>query len=1017
MFSWGENIRDVFGLGKLKSINNTNSDNYSINFIRTKEPITQIAVGSEVAAFIRFRNDGRQLVSVGRMQEDRNETTWKLKAVDCKEKILSLSCGDAHVILLSEGGSVFCLNPSSSVPRAVGKLNPVIQVACGDQHSIALTKDGEVFAWGKNYNGQLGLGKGKPQTLSDPQHLKSLSGTPLAQITAGGDHSFALSLSGTVFGWGKNSTGQLGLGDTIDRLAPAPVTCLNPKKTILVCCGAEHTAVLTKGGIVFTFGSGRYGQLGHNSLRDELRPRLVAELWGSKVTQVVCGRDHTLAFVASHKKIYSFGRGKQGQLGNGVKIDQSVPLPVLLTQDQIDDLDVELIFAGGNHSFALCSSAPGSGKGLNDSRLRNVTLKLGDETINRWIAECDSKSWNEIKTEIKRIFSSASCLNGSFLDKSRDKHYQTSLKHSGIDLSVVRVASQNLAKKDKVLNEVKGVVMRFLLPSLNNDPIGVEDLRIYLILPELLRVLQKKQCSTDIVEGSAAAILRLNPDKLLILEGLWLTLSESYFRTVVKAFCSVTSGFFEPGAENHCFKSMTIILKVLQRLYDVNSKRHRRLPDTTFHINNVGSIFQTVQNLKSEMEEQDIEWNFGISDVDHGTYVTTRKRISDIIKLYEDGISLLKKYPFVLDTEVKLSGVWMDDLNWCKSFHQSEYGLCLKLMAVGRETLLDDTFQFLRQITCHMDDLKVKFKAENGLDYGGVSLEFFCILANELLTMNPKILEVDQESGLAWFTTDDCDITDEFYFLGMLCGKALYNQCVLNLCFPLALFKKLLGLIPTLDDLKELSPTEASGLQYVLDQDEDVVEDLYLVFMDKKQELIPNGEKVSVTSVNRKNYVDMYVDMKLNKSVQNQFAEFEQGFLKGCPIKTWKMFLPEELMLLLQGEENYEWDKLRENAKYLGFRPTDDIIQHFWNVFTEFSLEQKKTFLTFLTGTDRLPRGKSLSKLQMTITCLDCTDPDGHYPKAQTCYVKLFLPNYSSVDILRKQVLHAITHCEVFGDY
>lgn len=41
---------------------------------------------------------------------------------------------------------------------------------------------------------------------------------------------------------------------------------------------------------MFTFGSGRHGQLGHNSLRNELRPRLVAELWGAKVTQIACGR-------------------------------------------------------------------------------------------------------------------------------------------------------------------------------------------------------------------------------------------------------------------------------------------------------------------------------------------------------------------------------------------------------------------------------------------------------------------------------------------------------------------------------------------------------------------------------------------------------------------------------------------------------------------------------------------------------------------------------------------------------
>ncbi|XP_064782219.1 probable E3 ubiquitin-protein ligase HERC3 isoform X2 [Oncorhynchus masou masou] len=166
-------------------------------------------------------------------------------------------------------------------------------------------------------------------------------------------------------------------GDTTNRCAPAPVDCLNLKKTVLISCGGEHTVVLTKGSVVFTFGSGRYGQLAHNSLRDELRPRVVAQLCGLKVTQIACGRHHTLAFVRPSNKIYSFGCGEQGQLGNGVKIDQSVPLPVQLP-DQIDDQKIEHIFAGGNHSFALCT--------------------LGQE--------------------ITKMFSSASCLNGSFLDKS-----------------------------------------------------------------------------------------------------------------------------------------------------------------------------------------------------------------------------------------------------------------------------------------------------------------------------------------------------------------------------------------------------------------------------------------------------------------------------------------------------------------------------------------------------------------------------------------------------------------------
>lgn len=80
-------------------------------------------------------------------------------------------------------------------------------------HSLSfLVSDGQFFTWGQNSYGQLGLGKECPSQAS-PQRVKSLDGIPLAQVAAGGAHSFALSLSGAVFGWGKNSSGQLGLSD------------------------------------------------------------------------------------------------------------------------------------------------------------------------------------------------------------------------------------------------------------------------------------------------------------------------------------------------------------------------------------------------------------------------------------------------------------------------------------------------------------------------------------------------------------------------------------------------------------------------------------------------------------------------------------------------------------------------------------------------------------------------------------------------------------------------------------
>ncbi|XP_059190794.1 probable E3 ubiquitin-protein ligase HERC3 [Centropristis striata] len=112
------------------------------------------------------------------------------------------------------------------------------------------------------------------------------------------------------------------------------------KKTIHISCGKDHTAVLTKDGAVFTFGSGQYGQLGHNSFSNEPRPRLVAELWGSKVTKFACGRNHTLVMTDS-KRLYSFGCGEQGQLGHGEETHPSVPLPVHLPQGHIQHISTD----------------------------------------------------------------------------------------------------------------------------------------------------------------------------------------------------------------------------------------------------------------------------------------------------------------------------------------------------------------------------------------------------------------------------------------------------------------------------------------------------------------------------------------------------------------------------------------------------------------------------------------------------------------------------------------------------
>ena len=114
------------------------------------------------------------------------------------------------------------------------------------------------------------------------------------------------------------SFGQLGLGDTNNKSYPVNLKSLNTLKACYVTCGEDFTAVLTTDGGVFTFGAGMYGQLGHGTVESEYLPRKVLDLMGTEVTQIACGRCHTLCYIANSGRLYSFGLNGNGQLGIGI---------------------------------------------------------------------------------------------------------------------------------------------------------------------------------------------------------------------------------------------------------------------------------------------------------------------------------------------------------------------------------------------------------------------------------------------------------------------------------------------------------------------------------------------------------------------------------------------------------------------------------------------------------------------------------------------------------------------------
>uniref|UniRef100_A0A4W3IFD7 HECT-type E3 ubiquitin transferase n=1 Tax=Callorhinchus milii TaxID=7868 RepID=A0A4W3IFD7_CALMI len=199
------------------------------------------------------------------------------------------------------------------------------------------------------------------------------------------------------------------------------------------------------------------------------------------------------------------------------------------------------------------------------------------------------------------------------------------------------------------------------------------------------------------------------------------------------------------------------------------------------------------------------------------------------------------------------------------------------------------------------------------------------------------------------------EFDDVFRLVGILVGLALQKHFLANFRFPLALYKKLLQVQPTLDDLKELFPVVGSSLQKLLDYKYDDVEDVFCldftVMMEMNDgtpvlhELIPKGKETPVQKHNRKQFVDAYVDYVFNTSVQKHFTAFATGFRSSFPLNVVNVFQPVELRAIVHGNTEYEWKMLEEKATYNKYKPNDQTIKNFWTVFNQLPEEEKKNFL------------------------------------------------------------------------
>ncbi len=135
-------------------------------------------------------------------------------------------------------------------------------IALGDNHACALNKNGTVWCWGKNDVGEIGdnqVGSDGAGNVTAPIQVASLPSQAIA-IDAGENHSCAILVDGSLWCWGGNERGQLGVGDTHNRLVPVAVSLPGPAIEVMV--NDTQTQVLLEDGRVYASGSNNHGQLG-----------------------------------------------------------------------------------------------------------------------------------------------------------------------------------------------------------------------------------------------------------------------------------------------------------------------------------------------------------------------------------------------------------------------------------------------------------------------------------------------------------------------------------------------------------------------------------------------------------------------------------------------------------------------------------------------------------------------------------------------------------------------------------
>jgi len=326
--------------------------------------------------------------------------------------------------------------------------------------------------------------------------------------------------------------------------------------------------------------------------------------------------------------------------------------------------------------------------------------------------------------------------------------------------------------------------------------------------------------------------------------------------------------------------------------------------------------------------------------------------------------------------------------------------------------------------------LSITFRGEEGMDAGGLTREWYSVLAREIFNPNFCLFTPISEDGLTFQPNMHSGINpqhlDYFKFFGRIIGKAIVDGQLLDAHFTRSFYKHMLGQPVVFHDLEAIDPDYYKNLSQLLEHPLDLL-GLDLTFSAELNhfgavsviDLVDGGQELPVTDENKEQYIRLIAHHRMTRAIDRQIDQFLEGFHELVSPELVSIFDAQELELFISGLPDIDLDDLRANTDYHGYKPSDPSITHFWRVMKTFSDEEKALFLQFVTGTSKVPLDgfKALYGADGPKKFNIHRAYGSHLlPSAHTCFNQLDLPEYVSEEELKTKLLIAIREgSEGFG--